>query len=118
MDKITLGDIGVWAAFIITLAGSCAGIYELIKKALKKMFEEQTNGLAAQLAENKKAINQVDLENCKNFLVSFLAKADRGDGLDEIEVQRFWEQYEHYSSIGGNSYIRSKVDKMKSAGKL
>ena len=118
MAQITLGDIGTFAAFFVTLVGSCAGIYELIKKALKKMFKEQTEGLVAQLDENKKAIKQVDMENCKNFLVSFLAKADKDNNLDEIEVERFWEQYEHYSNMGGNSYIKSKVDKLKSVGKL
>lgn len=118
MEQITLGDIGTWAAFLVTLIGSCVAIYEIIKKALIKMFKTQTNAITEQLAKQEKAINQVDLENCKNFLVSFLAKADRESNLDEIEVQRFWEQYEHYSAIGGNSYIKNKVDKLKSTGKL
>ena len=118
MAEITLGDIGTWAAFFLTLAGSCVGIYEFVKKALKKMFAEQTKGIEMHLEKQEKTIKQIDLENCKNFLVSFLAKVDKHENLDEIEVERFWEQYEHYSNIGGNSYIKNKVEKLKSSGKI
>ena len=54
----------------------------------------------------------------KNFLVAKIAEVDKGNKLDEIEKERFWEQYEHYSKIGGNSYIQRKVDELKESGKL
>lgn len=112
MDKITLADLGTWIGFFAALIGSCTGIYAWIKKLLKNLFDAQTKGINEQ-------IKKVDLENCKNFLVSFLARCDRQDCvIEEIEKARFWEQYEHYSELGGNSYIRNRVEQLRKDGKL
>ena len=58
------------------------------------------------------------MENCKNYLVTFLAACERGQAHDEIELERFHEQLSHYQAIGGNSYIKDKVMKLQNAGKL
>ena len=34
----------------------------------------------------------------------------------DAEKQRFWEEYEHYISAGGNSYIKEWVDRLKKKG--
>lgn len=46
-------------------------------------------------------------------LVSFLAGVEQGEAVDEIQTQRFYEEYEHYVNRGGNSYIKQKVQKLK-----
>lgn len=112
MDKITLADVGTWVGFFAALIGSCTCIYAWIKKLLKSLFDAQTKGINEQ-------IKKVDLENCKNFLVSFLARCDKQDCvIDEIEKARFWEQYEHYLELGGNSYIKNRVEQLRKDGKL
>ncbi len=112
MDMITLADLGTWVGFFAALIGSCTGIYAWIKTLLKSLFDAQTKGLNEQ-------IKKVDLENCKNFLVSFLARCDRQDCvIEEIEKARFWEQYEHYLELGGNSYIRNRVEQLRKDDKL
>ena len=118
MDKITLADVGTWIAILSGLIASCSGIYIFIKRALKSLFDIQTKELQSQLYRHEQAINRVDLENCKNFLVSFLGRVDREREVDEIEKERFWEQYEHYSSLGGNSYIKNKVEVLCKKGLL
>lgn len=118
MESITLGDISAWLAFIATLGGSVAIIVRAVVKALKKLFDEQTKSINARLdkleADNKKT----DLERSKDFLVSFLARAQWDTVSDAIEIQRFWEVFQHYVDNGGNSYIKEKVTKLKSEGKL
>lgn len=112
MDNITLADVGTWVGFFAALIGSCTAIYTWIKKSLKTLFNAQTQGINEQ-------IKRVDLENCKNFLVSFLARCDKqGCVIDEIEKARFWEQYEHYLELGGNSYIKNRVEQLRKDGKL
>ena len=118
MDKITLADFGTWIAILSGLIASCSGIYVYIKKALKSLFDAQTKELQSRLDRQEQAINRVDLENCKNFLVSFLSRVDKEQEVDEIEKERFWEQYEHYSSLGGNSYIKNKVEALCKKGLL
>ena len=118
MEQITLGDIATWAAFIAALCGSVAAIVTLLKKTFTKLFKEQMKDIDERLKKHESTIAKIDMENCKNFLVSFLVKVEHEDVTDEIETQRFWEEYEHYVTIGGNSYIRNKVDKLVKEGKL
>ena len=119
MPDITLGELSTWLALIAGLAGSIAAIVAAVKKAMKALFSEQMEQINKRLDQQEATIKKIDVENCKNFLVSYLAKAESENGpRDEIETQRFWEEYEHYTEQGGNSYIRNKVEKLKSDGKL
>lgn len=118
VEQITLGDISAWLAFIVALGGSVAAIVGAVKKILKKLFDEQMTAINARMDAQEASIKKIDLENCKNFLVSFLAKAEWDSVADEIERQRFWEEYQHYTESGGNSYIKEKVNKLQKAGKL
>lgn len=107
MSEVTLGDLATWAAFLAALFGSVAAIINGVKKAVGKLLEPI-----------RSQIQSVDMENCKNYLVTFLAAVERGQEHDEIELERFHEELEHYQKIGGNSYIKAKVEKLKTAGKL
>lgn len=107
VETITLGDLARWAAFAVALGGSIAAIIRGVNKAVGKLLEPVV-----------KQIESVDRENCKNFLVTFLASCERGEKHDEIEMERFHEQYAHYRTLGGNSYIKDKVEKLRTAGKL
>lgn len=107
MEQITLGDIAAWAGFAVMLGGSVAAIIKGVKKVVEKLLEPI-----------QKRLDAVDLENCKNYLVTFLAGVERGQEHDEIELERFHEQLGHYQQIGGNSYIKSKVEKLQKEGKL
>lgn len=100
MEQITLGDLARWAAFVVALGGSIATIIRGVKKAVEAI------------------ILPLSLDNAKNYLVPFLSKVERGEPVDEIELERFHEEYTFYVDHGGNSYIKSRVDKLKQAGKL
>lgn len=118
MENITLGDISTALAFIVALGGSVAAIVGAVKKALKAMFAEQMKEISARMDKQEASIKKIDLERSKDFLVSFLSKAEWDTVADEIEKQRFWEVFQHYVDSGGNSYIKEKVNKLKSEGKL
>lgn len=100
MENITLGDIATWAAFIVALGGSVAAIIKGVKKAVEKL------------------LLPLSLDNAKNYLVPFLCKVERGEAVDEIELERFHEVYQFYAEHGGNSYIKSRVSKLEKEGKL
>ena len=100
MEQITLGDIATWAAFIVALGGSVAAIIKGVKKVVEKL------------------LLPLSLDNAKNYLVPFLSKVERGEPCDEIELERFHEEYQFYTEHGGNSYIKSRVNKLQKEGKL
>lgn len=100
MQNITLGDIATWAAFIVALGGSVAAIIKGVQKVVEKL------------------LLPLSLDNAKNYLVPFLSKVERGEPCDEIELERFHEEYTFYTNHGGNSYIKSRVAKLQKEGKL
>lgn len=100
MEQITLGDLYSWATFVIGLVGSIVTIIAGVKKAVGKLLES------------------LAMDNAKNYIVPFLARMERGEPVDSIEVERFHEEYKYYRDHNGNSYIKSRVDKLKQAGKL
>lgn len=118
MEYITLGQIAVGAAFLAALITSVTSIRKLIKDSINAALKERFDGLEKSNKEILKRLDTVDIENCKNYLITFLSEVSRGEPKDEIEIQRFWEEYEHYTSKGGNSYIHRRVEELKGAKKI
>ena len=108
MENITLGQISKVLLFIIEFVGVIVTIIIAMKKILKKQFEPI----------NEK-IDKLDKNQCRNYLVDFLADIEQGISKDDTQVKRAYEVYDHYSKdLNGNSYIHDKWEKMRKEGKL
>lgn len=107
MENITIGQISIWLAFVVALYTSVKFIVKEVSTAVDKGLEPI----------NEK-ISEVDLNATKNFLVSALDDINRGEVIEAVKKQRFYEQYEHYTKLGGNSYIVAEVDRLKKENKL
>lgn len=118
MEQITIGQIGLAVTFLVGLITGVGYLHKHLTDLLKKSLRDQFDPITRKIDELQTKIDTVDMESCKNYLVDFLADLDRGQEIDEIERERFWEQYEHYTKKGGNSYIHRKVEQLKSEGKL
>ena len=118
METLTLGDLATALAFLVALGGSIWAIVKSIKKALTAMFKEQTAEITRRMDRQEDTIKKIDMENCKNFLVSYLAKVKNGEHQDPIERLRFGEEFDHYVNGGGNSYIRDEVTRLRTEGKI
>jgi hypothetical protein len=107
---------------LVALAGLGAGAYKIwggFKIAVKNAVDEQFKDLSQTLTDIDDKLAKVDKETTKNFLVRCLADVERGDSLSETELERFSEQYDHYvKDLRQNTYIKDKVRKLKSEGKL
>ena len=113
MEQITLGQIGIAVGFLVALIAGVNALKKSIKEGLNSALKENFDGMNKRFDGLEKRLDSVDIENCKNYLVTFLAEAARGEIKDETELQRFWEEFEHYQSLGGNSYIKNKVEELK-----
>ena len=111
MENLTLGQISAAVLFLTALIGGIILMVKWIRSVIVNVMKAELEPMQRQLAA-------VDLENCKNYLVMYLASVDRGESKDAIEEERFYEELEHYYKIGGNSYIKTKVEQLKAAGKL
>lgn len=116
MESITIGQIMSVCGVIVTIAGFVAFFWKMfinLKKYLTKIIVTELEPIKEKMDSLDEKIDKTDMEACKNYLVRFLADVERGNLVDEIERQRFWEQYEHYTKNGGNSYIHQKVESLK-----
>ena len=90
--------IGIIAGLITSVTVICT----FLKSAIDKGFEPIRN-----------EIKMLDVNQCKNFLVTFLKAVEKGEVMDEVETQRAYEVYDHYvKDLQGNSYIHAKWEKL------
>lgn len=118
MESITIGEIGLAVTFIVGLISGGAYLKKHLRDWISQSLHDQFETINNKLKDMKAQIDDVDMQACKNFLVRVLSDIEAGQPIDDVQLMRFWERYEHYLKAGGNSYIREKVEKLKTAGKL
>ena len=118
MDGLTIGAIVAGIGVILTLISGLKTLDGHLKGYVKSAMKEETQSIKQEISGIQDQLKKVDLESCKNYLVTQIAAIDRGDRMTETQAERFWEQFEHYKQTGGNSYIKHKVETMQQEGKI
>lgn len=102
MENVTLGQLSNVLLFIVEFTGVIVTIIVAIKKILDK-----------QLKPINAKIDALDKNQCRNYLVEFLADVEQGSSKDETQIKRAYEVYDHYSKdLNGNSYIHDKWERI------
>ena len=119
---ITVGQlIGIIAAGLAALVAFLKGVEYLIGKlsrAASKWLQKGLEPINIKLDAIDRKVDESELSDCKNYLVGFLSDVKRGVQPTEVERERFYETYARYTAMGGNSYIKIEVDRLKKTGKL
>lgn len=119
VKNLTLLDISVVVLFIVGLIRGVQELKKSIKRFLKDLLADQFKEVNDKLDGMQKALVTLDTQECKNFIVRYLADVERGDYIYESEQQRFWEEYDHYiDDLHENSYIKEWVNRLRKEGKL
>lgn len=59
-----------------------------------------------------KKITELEKNQCKNFLVDFLARLENKEKTTDSQINRAYEVYDHYiNDLKGNSFIKDKWEK-------
>ena len=124
IENLTLGQILVILTFIIALIGAITTIMKYFKNVIDKILKPTTDEinklsltLKKEMSQLKEEVNEkldsIDENQCKNYIVRSLADIERGIDLDEVEIKRLYDAYDHYcKDLKGNSYIHSKWEKV------
>lgn len=119
MENITLGQVVAGTAFLIALIGGWIQLKKWTTTAVKEILKDELKGIKDDISKLHSEIKKEDKEKTKNFLVSRLADIERGQEWTDIERQRFYEQYDHYSKdLNGNTYIGTSVKHFEQTGKI
>jgi tRNA A37 N6-isopentenylltransferase MiaA len=102
VENVTLGQLSNVLLFIVEFVGVIVTIIVAIKKILDKQLKPINN-----------KIDALDKNQCRNYLVEFLADIEQGISKDETQIKRAYEVYDHYSKdLNGNSYIHDKWERL------
>ena len=102
MEDITIGQINAFLGILAGIITSGSIIIVFIQKSLKKLIKNELEPISTQ-------IKNLDVSQCKNFLVGFLADVEQGNELDKVELERAYEIYDHYiNDLKQNSYIHNR----------
>lgn len=118
MEGVTLGQLSNVLIFIAGVLGAGGSIAVFFGKRFEKLMEEQLKPTNDKIDAIADQIDEVDMANCKNYLVQIISTLEAGRPVDKVAIERFWENYDHYTLNGGNSYIHTAVERLKKEGKL
>ena len=118
MENITLEQIGLTVAFLVALITGICYLMKSLKSLMKQLLKEQLDAIDSKLDVLEKKVDEVDRASAKNFIVRSIADVEKGIPMDDVGQERFWEAYQHYVKVGGNSYIKHKVEKLVSDSKI
>ena len=91
---------------IILSLGELITAISIIIVAVNKIFKTKLDPI-------NKSIEKLDENQCKNFLITFLKAVEKGEEMDEVEIKRAHEVYDHYiDDLRKNSYIHDKWEKL------
>lgn len=106
MENITIGQISTFLGLFAGIITSTGIIMAFIQKVIKKTIKNELD----PISDN---IKQLDVSQCKNFLVRFLADVEQGNELDKVEMERAYEVYDHYTNdLKQNSYIHTRWNQL------
>lgn len=102
MEKLTLGEILGALTFLVSFIGALSYLSNVLKKQVNKTLKPIQD-----------SIKELDVSQCKNFLVRFLADIEQGNEIDEVEKERAFEIYDHYTyDLKQNSYIHKRWEEL------
>lgn len=113
-----LEDFSILLGVIVSIISSLSFIYRKVKEFVVFIVDQNYNKLDTRFSEIQENINAVDLQHTKNYLIGVITRVEQGETLTAIERLRFWECYEHYIKMGGNSYIHESVEGLRKKGKI
>ena len=105
-----------WVILIASFLGAVGAIIATVNKVVTKAVEKAQKPIYDLIKETHEStdskIKEIDMSQCKNYLVGFLKEVENGEIIDEVEKERAYEVFDHYSEIGGNSYIHDKWERL------
>lgn len=138
LGNLTLSEVLVILSGLVAFVNVINTLINSSKKAQNKILEPNTEKIDeltkkldntreminAEINEVKSTviqeINKIEYESCKTFLVSTIAEIKRanelGQEVDEVLKKRFFERYDKYIAMGGNTYVKHEVETLQKKG--
>ena len=119
LENITLGDISGILTFLAGIIAAAGAVAFFMRKRFVKVLQEELKPLYDKVDDLTKKTEQIDIDNCKNYLQQQISSLDAGEKIGSAAIQRFYENYDHYTyDLHMNSWVHSEVKRLEAEGKL
>ena len=118
MESISLGQIASMITLFSVLIGAVTGIIAFTKSFISKVLkplDQKIDQLQKTSTANR---DNIEKELIKMFLVNFIHDVEQDNVKSQIQKNNAYELYDRYRTLGGNSYIHDKWEKLQKEGKI
>ena len=108
--------------FVATLTGIIVSVsviggivIHFIKKTIQESMEENNKEVKEALEKTNDQLRITRINDCKNYLVAFLADVENGERLSVEEVERAYEVYAEYTDpddLDQNHYVKDQWERL------
>lgn len=122
--KIDLQQLYSLFTLLLGFLGGIATVRKYVKDGFNKVFsplvEENLKPIHNDIISIKKQQEEVsgklkdlELSECRNFLVRFIEDVKSGEPIGTVEVERYYEVRDRYYALGGNGYIHAAAEEIE-----
>lgn len=98
---------------ILAIIISCFTIGGFLVKRLEKMIDNKIAPIQNRFQTIENSLVELGVNDCKNYLLSYLARVELGKEVTAEETQRAYEEYDRYTiRYHQNSYVHDKWERV------
>ena len=112
MENITLGQLATIISFVSVFIGTIISLITFSKNFINKILRPINEKIEHLEKISMKSRNDIELELIKMILVNFINDIEHGIEKSSIQKQNAYELYDRYKTLGGNSYIHDRWEKL------
>lgn len=110
---LVLGFLGGAAAMKKYLDTGFKKIFSpLVEESLKPIHDDVIT-IKKQQEELSTKVEDLELGECRNFLVRFIEDVKSGEPVGTTEIERYYEVRDRYYALGGNGYIHAAAEEIE-----
>lgn len=84
----------------------------LVEESLKPIHDDVIT-IKKQQEELSGKVEDLELGECRNFLVRFIEDVKSGEPVGTTEIERYYEVRDRYYALGGNGYIHAAAEEIE-----
>lgn len=84
----------------------------LVEESLKPIHEDVV-AIKKQQEELSDKLKDLELSECRNFLVRFIEDVKSDEPVGTVEIERYYEVRDRYYALGGNGYIHAAAEEIE-----
>ncbi len=118
MESLSLGQIAGIITLFSVIIGAIASIIAFSKKFISKVLSPINEKIDHLEEVSTTGRNNIELQLIKMILVNFINDIEQGNHKTQIQKQNAYELFDRYTTLGGNSYVHDRWEKLIKEGKI